>query len=407
MFIETALDITNNPGNPLNAVLAGNYVGACDEILENHRPSEITDFLEGYWRQGIGVPTFALGVPPAQIIAHQNLGRPTLIDFPPPPALPVPQQIVGWHHLVYAYLLENTRIYDIFRRVISEYAFGERLPRPTPQTLRWLRNTEELFLSSPHYLSARSVTSNIRPDDGAVRRNLYQRALGMDLNHGTDDGRPYQFTKSDIANKDFVVLWEALLAEVWKGFGNRLPAFASTATADPNAMQTLVRRIQEMLLTRRFSGSLSREEFFAVACMSWLRLVVSDNTQIVTNLTAQAAGEADRLKQIGILVGLSAHSRSDAYFQLAQPMSAILREIENGAVTVALNANGAALYADLSPYQQPMLDIITHWSVATGRSLKELSGVLPPQAVLTEISRTTAVGTRSLPVPRAPLNVVR
>ena len=117
---------------------------------------------------------------------------------------------------MYAYMIENTRIFDIFRRVVSEYVHGERLPHATHETVRWLRTTEELFFSTPRSLTVRSVTSNLRPDDGSVRRNLYWRALGMDLNHGTEDGRPYPYAKAEASNRDFVTLWESLLTEVWK-----------------------------------------------------------------------------------------------------------------------------------------------------------------------------------------------
>ena len=35
-----------------------------------------------------------------------------------------------WDHLIYAYMVENTRVYEIFRRVLEEYAYGERLGVP-------------------------------------------------------------------------------------------------------------------------------------------------------------------------------------------------------------------------------------------------------------------------------------
>ena len=43
----------------------------------------------------------------------------------------------------YAYLIENTRIYEIFRRVIFEYRYGEKLGVPLESAQHWLRNTEE------------------------------------------------------------------------------------------------------------------------------------------------------------------------------------------------------------------------------------------------------------------------
>ena len=43
-------------------------------------------------------------------------------------------------HLMYAYVIENTGIYEIFERVIFEYCHGEKLGFPTVDgTVRWLR----------------------------------------------------------------------------------------------------------------------------------------------------------------------------------------------------------------------------------------------------------------------------
>lgn len=50
-------------------------------------------------------------------------------------------------HLIYAYMIENTRIYEIFERVIYEYFHGERLGFPSRRqgTNRWLRAAETIF----------------------------------------------------------------------------------------------------------------------------------------------------------------------------------------------------------------------------------------------------------------------
>lgn len=388
MFIETALEMSAGAGPFPNDPLA-----AANDLLGNYRPIQLADFLEDYWRQGVGGgPGFQLGVAVGDLANHQELARSGVIDLPGVngPLVPAAVPVVGWHHLVYAYMIENTRIFDIFRRVVGEYLHGERLPHATHATVRWVRTTEELFFSTPRSLTIRSVTSNLRPDDGSVRRNLYWRAVGMDLNHGMEDGRPYSYMKSEASNQEFVTLWESLLTEVWKGFTAANPAFAGVDETDDAAIATLVRRLQEMLLARRLNGLLSREEFDAVACMSWFRLVISMDTQVIVNLSAQAAGEADRLKQIGAMVRLPAHSRSDAYLQLAQPMSIVLRAIENGAVA-ALPPGG--LYDPLVPnnLSLQMRDIITNWSIATGRNMKDASRRQSTLPVLTESIRSQPV----------------
>src|SRR5215204_7475338 len=75
----------------------------------------------------------------------------------------VPQFVV-WDHLIYAYMIENTRIYEIFRKVLHEYLHGERLETPTEQSQRWLRATEELFYSDTPPFLAFQLMSYIRPD---------------------------------------------------------------------------------------------------------------------------------------------------------------------------------------------------------------------------------------------------
>jgi hypothetical protein len=41
------------------------------------------------------------------------------------------------------------------------------------------------------------LSNYVRPDIHATRRNAYQRMFGMDLNHGTDDNKPYPYVKAD------------------------------------------------------------------------------------------------------------------------------------------------------------------------------------------------------------------
>jgi hypothetical protein len=352
----------------------GGNVAAANVILTTHRPLQILDYLESYWQ--IAAPGFPVPADPL-------MARPNPLDAA---ALPPPAVLGPLHHIVYALCLENTRLVDIMRRVVAEYRGGERLPPATAPTLRWLQATEELFFTSPVPYSVRSLGSALRPDFGAIRRNAYYRILGMDLNHGTEDGSPYQFVKADVSNRDFSVAFESLLSEVWKGYINRNNNIAANTT-DDNAIDELVRRLQEMLNARRQFGNLAREEFDAVATLSWFFLTIAYDTQIVLDLNAQAFGIADRLRLIGERVGMPPHARSDSYFQLAAPMSVILRAIEQNAVGGAVNLyNGF-----LQPF---MLQIITHWSVATGRNLKDLVTVQSTGAVL----QATAPGA----IPMAP-----
>jgi len=67
-----------------------------------------------------------------------------------------------WDHLFYAYLIENTHIYEIFRRVLHEYAHGEKLDVPSVLGQHWLRATEDLFYKDTPPFSVQSLTSYIR-----------------------------------------------------------------------------------------------------------------------------------------------------------------------------------------------------------------------------------------------------
>src|SRR5262249_12129051 len=53
---------------------------------------------------------------------------------------------VRWQHLIYAYMIENTRVLEVFRRIADAFLHGERLGVLRPISQRWLWTTEELFL---------------------------------------------------------------------------------------------------------------------------------------------------------------------------------------------------------------------------------------------------------------------
>lgn len=384
-------------GQPVYA----NALAASNGVLGDFRPSQLSEYLEQFWNAPLAFnvappfPPAPAPVPPAprpDIPAHftgEGLAVPVPAAAPIIAGndgerqlmarnawlldgnLPGPPPGIWWHHLVYAYMLENTRVVDIFFKVVAAYANSEKLPPATPETQRWLRNIEELFFTTPRQHSIRSLTSNIRPDAGAIRRNAYYRLLGMDINHGTEDGRPYPFHKPEAANRDFPALFEEFLREVWKAYMNRLNFIGPRAT-DDEAIKLLVQRLREMLNSRRWGGTLTREEFDAVATLSWFHLTLEENTQVVNNLTAQASSPAERLRSIAARVGLPPNSRADAYFRMAEPISHVLLDIENGGIE-ALGVQ--ELYTNAGIYTQDMLTVITQWSIATGRDIKESVGI--------------------------------
>ncbi|HKY48457.1 MAG TPA: hypothetical protein VJQ79_10795 [Acidimicrobiia bacterium] len=374
MFIQLATSLTPMFPTPADAAEA---------TLSGFNSTQLADYLEQYWRVASAAlrPGFAAatGVTPVDLAAMARFNRfeppsPVVPPLPPPGPGGIVNGPESFHHLAYAFALENTKMVDIFRRVVAEFAVGERLSLGSQVTQRWAQITEELFFTHPRSYSIRGVTSDVRPNHAGARRNAYYRLLGLDLSHGLEDGTPFPYIKPDVANRDFSQLFEALLREVWLGFKNR-SNFSGEDSTDDAAILELLRRLQEMLLARRLGGALSREEFDAVAMLSWFHLTLLFDTAITVDLRAQAAGAADRLRLIGQRVAIAPHARSDAFLQLAQPLSIILRAIEFGAIPTP-----ADLYN--GPYTADMLTIITQWSIATGQNIKDPTARTPVSDVV-------------------------
>jgi len=272
-----------------------------------------------------------------------------------------------WDHLIYAYMIENTRIYEIFRRVLYELLYGEQLGIPLADAQHWLRNTEELFYRDPPNFSITAITSHIRADSRASRRNAYQRMFGMDLNHGTDEGQPYPYVRAEATNNEFVPTFEEFLREVWIGIEN-VDNDSGAKPTDDAKIADLAEKLHDMLISRRVNGNLSREEFFFVSMMSWFQLSVEfSESPIVQSLRAEAASPEQRLFKIAQRVGLPAHGLSKSYFDIADPISRVLVLIETGAYN---GSDAAPAFYNAGPLQDAMKTIIRHWSIITGREMK-------------------------------------
>lgn len=282
---------------------------------------------------------------------------------------------VRWHHLIYAYMIENIRVYEIFEKVLFEYLHGERLGPPLPDAQHWLRNTEELFYRDPAPFSIYGVVSDVRPDKRASRRNAYYRMFGMELNHGAGKEKTYNYQKPEVANREFVATFEAFLREVWIGISNVGNASGSNPT-DNAAIANLARQLSDMLRTRRQNGNLSRQEFWYVAMMSWFHLTIEPTNPplpIIASLRAEAPREDQVLFKVAERVGQPVYSRAYDLFQLAEPMSRILTQIEME--TYNNPAAVPALYTEATNGPEAdMRTIITHWSLATGKDMKVRKG---------------------------------
>jgi hypothetical protein len=289
-----------------------------------------------------------------------------------------------WDHLIWAYLTENSNIDRIMRQVTWEHLHGERLPTLVdPITYDWLRTTEQFFYSyGPPFLPSTTI-SLLRDRPQATRRNAYYRMFGADLNHGDDDGRPYVYEKPAIANREFITNFELFLQEIWFSIANAQNTSGENRS-DPAAIADLALRLGNMLNERRggfaLGPNLVYEEFAAIAAMSWLYLAIDSNNAVVDDLKARAASPAERLRKIGDRVGILPHAHSQSYFILAPLVSRLLIELEAGLYTTigAVQAFYLPAPPAANPLRDRLLQIIDHWSRATGRNLKARPGATYP-----------------------------
>lgn len=278
---------------------------------------------------------------------------------------------VRWNHLIYAYMIENTGVYEIFRQVLHEFRHGEELGVPLDGADHWLRNTEELFYKEPASFSIMSLRSDIRPSLSATRRNAYFRMFGMELNHQGEDQTP--FIKARAANNEFVNTFEEFLREIWVGIINTGNTSGENRIDDAK-ISNLAEKLYDMQVTRRLGGNLAREEFWFVSMMSWMQLSLEFNSPIVLSLRADGTSAEQRLHKIAQRVGKPAHALSKNFFDMADAISRILLLIETKRYNTITDV--PELYKKdtvpapaLSPVQD-IKTIITHWSITTGHDLK-------------------------------------
>ncbi|HXT14194.1 MAG TPA: hypothetical protein VN706_01105 [Gemmatimonadaceae bacterium] len=353
----------------------GGGVNNANTVLTGYTPLQLANYLELTWNAPRSrarvwrLPAVQGGGAVGRLGVSRRMARNVAEMWAPRP--PINPALIGaptfWSHLIYAYMIENTGIVEIFRRVLQSWISDEKLPPPSIETQYWIRASEDLFFKNPSpYFH--SLASSLRPDPDSIRVNAYKRLLGVELGHnftGNGTGRA-----PAIANTEFMMVFERLLHEVWNGYVYRAPAAGPNA-ADVQAMEYLCRTLRCMMLDRRTNGALMREEFEAVSLLSWFHLAVEYDTFIVDNLDAQSTRAASRLHRIGALVGVTPAAASDAYFQLADALSTALISIESGLVELALQANVPALSDPaVSPLANVFQTIITYWPLMTGRALK-------------------------------------
>ena len=284
------------------------------------------------------------------------------------------------YHLIYAYLIENSRIVPIFERIMLKYMTTEDLGHASPFTAHWVRNTQSLFYKDLHIPNFRPLLSSLLPNLDATRRNAYHRLFGLELSHGNQENAPVPFVKSAHANLNFVPLLENLLREIWQGVinhsntsgANTTDLVALTDTAKLLKDSMLARRNDNRDLTAYESSSLSKEEFFSVIMLDWFYQVIASKTKLVEELNAEAVLPADSLAILGKHVGITPHSKTRDLFALAPLLAMFLRMVEEGFYDKSANIKLLFDPAIAGTFAEEMSLIITLWQKTTGRNLKQM-----------------------------------
>jgi hypothetical protein len=299
----------------------------------------------------------------------------------------------NWDHLIYAYVIENTRIFEIFSKVLETYMFSEQLETPSPASQQFWRNLEFLIYGDAMPSMLWTTSSRLRRDEVADRLTTYYWMFGIDLSHAGDIAGQHPYQKPAAANRDFIPTFEAFGREVWRGIVNA-KNFSGANDTDATVISTLARRLYDMMATRRINGNLSREEFRAVAVMSFLELAVRYDSPAVVDLKASASSPEMRLQKIAERVGMTAHPKSKPFFDLAAPFSKLMQAIETGSYNEPWQA--PLLYALMSPAADIAEKVIDQYSLATGRDLKSQAVSMVPRAATSPL----AIPKRQSPPPQ-------
>lgn len=294
------------------------------------------------------------------------------------------------YHLILAYFLENTRLLQIFERLIEKYMCDEELGIADHSgVFNWIHNSERLFFKDDSLRTA-NIRSLIRPSADASRRNAYWRMFGMDLAFGdinSDANSQFSYHKAKISNQQFIILFEKYLSEIWQSYTNANNSSGANPT-DINNVVDLATQLQELLVARRgnvqvvnyANQNLAREEFSSVLITSWFTFIISDDTPVVQFLNCQSSTIGERLIKIGNKVGISAHSKCQSLFEMAGAAANILHTIEEGAPLSDPNIMPDILRSLIPSATPPLplhanlmtdlLIVINNWEKATGHRIK-------------------------------------
>jgi hypothetical protein len=326
------------PGAPPNGHPVGLDVQNRWPAWPERKTTRILDDYQKVWWAAPGAPVPVAGVAP-----------------------PVPDHR---DHLVYAYLIEKTGIFEIFRRASELHKSGVGMLTRSNDGQRFWRMADNLIFSAPSQNTVWDLACQIDRDEQARRRLLYS-TFGFELTASEPPAQGNIRQASTASNREFIANFEAFGYEVWRGIVNRNNNAGANDT-NYEAIVTQAKWLQHSLQTMRQRSSLSLEEFRAVGVMSLLHLAVSFNSSVVKDFNAEANEPADRLDRIGQRVGIAANPNARALFEIAPYFSSLLQLVETNEVS---NSAQAERLCKDRPYCDLAAKVTYLYPKAMGRDL--------------------------------------
>lgn len=299
------------------------------------------------------------------------------------------------YHMVYAYLLENTRMFQIFDKLITMFRQDEKLTKAGLEGItntninQLLLNTEQLFFKDFGSNSVNAnIVSSLRPGSDATRRNAYHRLLGLGLNwNNYRTNAPVEFHKAEYSNKSLIAKLELFLRGFWDAYSNASNT-AGVNNTDMFNLKMVVKDLRLQLMSRRSNDAvfnaadygryhLSHEEYSSVIFAAWLKYLVLPGSPLAEYLRCDANTPGDVLVNMGNRIGLPAHTKSDALFDMADDLATFMRSVEmgfyeNGTILEdVVKAHTSAGNPVYQPLQEQWLNILNNWELTTGRSMKD------------------------------------